>query len=107
MRVFYVQFDFQPTKYYAVFWLASQCHSDPYNIYKLPYNIQLHLHNHHTQNKYRLLHANYDNIELHNLANVVFTDIHIKNTLRTIEGNDENEIIITRHSQFHFVINLT
>ena len=28
-------------------------------------------------------------------------DIHIKDTLRTFEGNDENEIIITRHSQFH------
>ena len=33
-------------------------------------------------------------------------DIHSKDTLRIFEGNDENEIIITRHSQFQFVINV-
>ena len=33
-------------------------------------------------------------------------DVHAKDTLQIFEGNDENEILITRHSQFNFVINL-
>ena len=33
-------------------------------------------------------------------------DVYVKDTLKTFEGNDRNEIIITRHGQFRFVINL-
>ena len=33
-------------------------------------------------------------------------DVLVKETLQIFEGNDDNEIIITRHSQFEFVINV-